>query len=240
MFVRTGAFLFVVPFFGRQRDTFFLRLVLSVALGSMMWWNGGQSVELPRSLIEMSFLVMTESFLGLALGFALSMLTSILVSAGEIISSEMGFAMARAIDPDSGGAQPYGSAPSKPIKTMPPNPWAVQLKPAAPMVRSSTNGELVDVGRTVAAAAMVARGVETAPPLTEEESATASRAAAQALEPERDRIVLTQRHDDAAPLERARRSTYDGGGLQVCHAMRPLILSNIVRRASSPSVSAGV
>ena len=102
-FVRTGAFLFVVPFFGRQRDTFFLRLVLSVALGSMMWWNGGQSVELPRSLIEMGFLVMTESFLGLALGFALSMLTSILVSAGEIISSEMGFAMARAIDPDSGG-----------------------------------------------------------------------------------------------------------------------------------------
>jgi hypothetical protein len=97
-----------------------------------------------------------------------------------------------AIDPDSGGAQPYGSAPSKPIKTMPPNPWAVQLKPAAPMVRSSTNGELVDVGRTVAAAAMVARGVETAPPLTDEEGATASRAAAQALEAARLRKELCE------------------------------------------------
>ena len=97
-----------------------------------------------------------------------------------------------AIDPDSGGAQPYGSAPSKPIKTMPPNPWLEQLKPAAPMVRSSTNGELIDVGRTVAAAAMVARGVETAPPLTEEESATASRAAAQALEAARLRKELCE------------------------------------------------
>ena len=89
-FVRTGAFLFVVPFFGRQRDTFFLRLVLSVALGSMMWWNAGSAVEVPRSLVELGMLVATESLMGFALGFALSMLTSILVSAGEIISSEMG------------------------------------------------------------------------------------------------------------------------------------------------------
>jgi flagellar biosynthesis protein FliR len=84
-FVRTGAFLFVVPFFGRQRDTFFLRLVLSVALGSMMWWNGGQSVELPRSLIEMGFLVMTESFLGLALGFALGVLSALLRVGGGLL-----------------------------------------------------------------------------------------------------------------------------------------------------------
>ena len=102
-FVRTGAFLFVVPFFGRQRDTFFLRLVLSVALGSMMWWNAAAAVEVPRSLIELGMLVATESMMGFALGFALSMLTSILVSAGEIISSEMGFAMARAMDPEGGG-----------------------------------------------------------------------------------------------------------------------------------------
>lgn len=102
-FVRTGAFLFVVPFFGRQRDTFFLRLVLSVALGSMMWWNAAEAVEVPRSLVELGMLVATESLMGFALGFALSMLTSILVSAGEIISSEMGFAMARAMDPEGGG-----------------------------------------------------------------------------------------------------------------------------------------
>lgn len=103
-FVRTGAFLFVVPFFGRQRDTFFLRLVLGVALGSMLWWSGGKPVEVPRSLLELGMLAASESLVGFALGFALSMLTSILVSAGEIVSSEMGFAMARAMDPDSGAS----------------------------------------------------------------------------------------------------------------------------------------
>jgi flagellar biosynthetic protein FliR len=43
-----------------------------------------------------------EVLIGIALGFALSTMTSLLVSAGELISSEMGFSMARAIDPESG------------------------------------------------------------------------------------------------------------------------------------------
>jgi flagellar biosynthetic protein FliR len=45
---------------------------------------------------------MREAFVGLVLGFALGLLTTVLVAAGEIISTEMGFAMARAMDPESG------------------------------------------------------------------------------------------------------------------------------------------
>lgn len=102
--VRAGAFLSVVPFFGRQRDSFYLRLVLSVAIGSMLWWNGAHTVEVPTSLVALVVMAAGESLIGFALGFALSLMTSMLVSAGEIISSEMGFAMARALDPDSGGS----------------------------------------------------------------------------------------------------------------------------------------
>jgi flagellar biosynthetic protein FliR len=102
--VRAGAFLSVVPFFGRQRDSFFLRLILSVSLGSMFWWNGQHTIAVPSSLVELTVVAAGECLIGFALGFALSLLTAMLSSAGEIVSNEMGFAMARALDPDSGGS----------------------------------------------------------------------------------------------------------------------------------------
>lgn len=100
--VRTGAFLAVVPMFGRQRDTIFLRLVLSVALATIFWWSEHRAVAVPRDLLAMSASVLTEFFIGSALGFALSLLTHILVAAGEIVSTEMGFSMARTMNPESG------------------------------------------------------------------------------------------------------------------------------------------
>lgn len=102
--VRVGAFLAVVPLFGRQSDSFSLRLVLSLSLASMLWWNGTQQVALPVSLLHLGVQAVGECVVGFALGLALSLLTSTLVSAGEIVSTEMGFAMARALDPDSGGS----------------------------------------------------------------------------------------------------------------------------------------
>ncbi len=100
--VRAGAFVAVVPLFGRQADSFMLRLVLSLALGGMFWWVSHQHVEAPDDLLTLGVLTLRESVVGIALGFALSTMTSLLVSAGELISSEMGFSMARAINPESG------------------------------------------------------------------------------------------------------------------------------------------
>ncbi|MGE3173709.1 MAG: flagellar biosynthetic protein FliR [Planctomycetota bacterium] len=100
--VRAGAFLAVVPLFGRQRDTFFLRLILSLALGSILWWSHIGPVAVPRDLIGLCIAVGGECLIGFALGYALSLLTALLVSAGEIISVEMGFTMARAMNPESG------------------------------------------------------------------------------------------------------------------------------------------
>lgn len=100
--VRTGAFMAVVPLFGQQRDSAMLRLVLGVALGAVFWWTGPQTLELRPGLLPLAVAAILEGFVGLALGFALSLLLAVLTSAGEVISAEMGFAMARAMNPESG------------------------------------------------------------------------------------------------------------------------------------------
>jgi flagellar biosynthetic protein FliR len=99
---RTGAFMAVVPLFGRQRDSFFLRLVLSVALGSIFWWSDGRPAALPHGVPGFALAVVQECLVGFALGFALGLLTSVLVAAGEIVSTEMGFSMARIMNPETG------------------------------------------------------------------------------------------------------------------------------------------
>ena len=100
--MRVGAFFAVVPLFGRQADSAILRLVLAISFGAIFWWVGDQRVDAPRSLLALGVMSLREGVVGIALGFALSTLTSLLVSAGEVISSEMGFSMARTMNPESG------------------------------------------------------------------------------------------------------------------------------------------
>jgi flagellar biosynthesis protein FliR len=101
-FVRTGAFLAVAPLFGRQADSVMLRLVLAVGMAGVFWWIGDQQVPAPDSLVALFVMGLREAVVGIALGFALATMTSMLVSAGEVVSTEMGFSLARAINPESG------------------------------------------------------------------------------------------------------------------------------------------
>lgn len=100
--MRAGAFFAVVPLFGRTAETMLLRLVLAVAIGGVGWWTSPTEVAVPGHLLALAAMAAREGVVGLALGFALSTMTSLLSSAGEIISSEMGFSMARSINPESG------------------------------------------------------------------------------------------------------------------------------------------
>lgn len=99
---RVGSFFAVVQIFGRQADSLILRVVLAVSLGAVFWWVGDQRIETPTSLFELGVMCVRESMIGLALGFALSTMTALLVSAGEVISMEMGFSLARTMNPESG------------------------------------------------------------------------------------------------------------------------------------------
>lgn len=100
--VRVGSFFAVNPLFGRQTDSLMLRLVLAVGLGGVFWWVGDQSIAVPQSMLALGVLALREAVIGIALGFAVSALTSLLVTAGEIVSSEMGFSLARTMNPESG------------------------------------------------------------------------------------------------------------------------------------------
>ncbi|HEX5053666.1 MAG TPA: flagellar biosynthetic protein FliR [Planctomycetota bacterium] len=100
--VRVGAFFAVVPIFGRQVDSMILRLVLAVSLAAVFWWVGDQRVSTPHHLFTLGVMAVREGVVGIALGFAMATMTSLLVSAGETISSEMGFTLARTINPESG------------------------------------------------------------------------------------------------------------------------------------------
>ena len=99
---RVGAFFAVAQIFGRQNDSIMLRLVLAVSLGAVFWWVGAQRIHTPTSLLELGVMAVREGVVGLALGFAMTTLTALLVSAGEIISMEMGFSLARTMNPESG------------------------------------------------------------------------------------------------------------------------------------------
>jgi flagellar biosynthesis protein FliR len=100
--VRALAFFAVVPLFGRQADTLPLRLVLAVALGGVFWWVGDQRIAVPNHVLAFGVMALREGTVGIALGFALATMTALLVAAGEIIASEMGFSLARTIDPENG------------------------------------------------------------------------------------------------------------------------------------------
>src|SRR5690606_28053238 len=92
----------VLPLFGKQADSMVLRLALSTSLGAIFWWVGDQRIETPNHVIELGVMAIREGMVGLSLGFALSTMTSMLVSAGEFISSEMGFSLARTMNPETG------------------------------------------------------------------------------------------------------------------------------------------
>ncbi|MGK0264251.1 MAG: flagellar biosynthetic protein FliR, partial [Planctomycetota bacterium] len=100
--VRVGAFIAVLPLFGKQRDSFALRLALATSMGTIFWWIGDQRIDTPDHVLHLAVMAVREGLVGLSLGFALSTMTSMLVSAGEFISSEMGFSMARTINPETG------------------------------------------------------------------------------------------------------------------------------------------
>ncbi len=104
--VRAGAFFVTAPTFGTQADSRMLRLVLACALGLSTWLISDRGDVAVRGLLDLGMLAAREAMVGLALGFAVAQTIAALSSAGEILSHEMGFAMAQVVDPESGRPMP--------------------------------------------------------------------------------------------------------------------------------------
>ena len=107
--VRATAFLSVVPLFGTQSESRMVRLVLGLALATIFWWISPKFVAV-GSVAELGMLAAREALIGVAAGYAVTLLTAALVTAGEIVSNEMGFSMAQVLDPLTGKSTPVASS----------------------------------------------------------------------------------------------------------------------------------
>ena len=100
--LRVGAFLSVLPMFGSESSSRMVRMILGISLGAILWWTTGQSVEMPTHLLDLIVLSVREVVIGLMGGYAIYTMITILAIAGEVISHEMGFSMARVMNPATG------------------------------------------------------------------------------------------------------------------------------------------
>jgi len=107
--VRVGAFFVGQPLFGIRNDSRMLRIVLMVSLGSTFFWANGAPIVEASSFTELGLLSAREALIGLAIGLCVRLMTSTMSTAGEILSHEMGFAMARVVDPATGRSSPVVS-----------------------------------------------------------------------------------------------------------------------------------
>jgi flagellar biosynthesis protein FliR len=97
---RTTAFIFVLPVLGNRSVPLPAKVSLSVILAwFMLSIAAPHNLALPTNLFSFFVLVSIEVFIGLALGFITQFIFAGVLMAGEVIGRQVGFALARVIDP---------------------------------------------------------------------------------------------------------------------------------------------
>ncbi len=102
--VRVGAFLTIAPMFSQLRESRLARTVLAIALGIIFFWSSPGMDHRVVSLGDLAAIVFREALIGVLAGFSLRAISAMLMTAGEILSHEMGFSMARIMNPETGSA----------------------------------------------------------------------------------------------------------------------------------------
>ena len=103
---RLGAALWVMPLFGRNRLTRHVRLVLCLSLAALI------SSQLPPLTLVEPFsiqgilIILQQVLIGLAMGFIILLWQTVFAFSGQIISTQMGMAMAVMNDPTNGPGVP--------------------------------------------------------------------------------------------------------------------------------------
>jgi flagellar biosynthetic protein FliR len=98
---RAGAVVFSAPVFGSRNVPRILKAATSFIIAVTLF----RVIKLPQALPEDTFtyalLVFKESFVGLMIGFATSMLMNGLFIAGQVVDTQMGLGLANVVDPVS-------------------------------------------------------------------------------------------------------------------------------------------
>jgi len=99
--IRAGAVVFSAPVFGSRNIPRLLKAGTSFLIAIVLF----RIIKLPQALPQDTFtytlLVFKESFVGLMIGFATSMLMNGLFIAGQVIDTQMGLGIANVVDPVS-------------------------------------------------------------------------------------------------------------------------------------------
>ncbi len=100
VFVRIASFIFVAPFFSTKGVPINVKIALSVFIAYIMYHFGPEHVYPEyNTILGFATVVLKEVSVGLLIGLAAQMCTSIVLFAGRIIDMEVGLSMANVFDP---------------------------------------------------------------------------------------------------------------------------------------------
>lgn len=98
---RTGALVLASPVLGQGTGFSGFRVALIAFLAFLLWMaNGTPAADAPP--VELALMALREAAIGIFLGFLLQLVMLALRVAGELVGQEMGFLVARQVDPVSG------------------------------------------------------------------------------------------------------------------------------------------
>lgn len=103
IFVRVGALFFLLPFFGARNIPALWKAGLTLVTALILFPVVPPPPAFPRTTIEIIMGIASEVLLGFVLALGVKMLFAAVELAGQFMGFQMGFNMASAMDPETGG-----------------------------------------------------------------------------------------------------------------------------------------
>jgi len=103
IFIRVGALFFLLPFFGARNIPSLWKAGLSLVTALILFPVVPPPPVFPRTVLEVVMGIASEVLLGFVLAIGVKMLFAAVELAGQFMGFQMGFNMASAMDPETGG-----------------------------------------------------------------------------------------------------------------------------------------
>lgn len=97
--VRIASFIFIAPFFGHKNTPIRFKLAFAIFVSFILYTIIPMDSFAYDTIYEYAALIIKESIVGLLIGFAATVCSSIIFFAGKIIDMEIGMSMAQMFDP---------------------------------------------------------------------------------------------------------------------------------------------
>ena len=176
VFVRVSIIVFMLPLFGARGLPALWKVGMSVVMAMVLLPVVPAPPSYPVTLADVLLGVLSEALVGLVLGLAVRILFASVQVAGQFMAFQMGFAMARAMDPQTGipstvltqflylftiliffaidGHHIFVHALANSFYVVPPN--SISLNPAVSGLLIKVSGHMFMTGLKIAAPIMVA------------------------------------------------------------------------------------